>query len=378
MKILVLTKRQYMGKDLLDDRFGRFREIPLELAQLGHEVTGLTFSYRPRKDRVVWDSTPPANSSVKWQSVNIIALTSIAYFRHVVKMVEEFRPDLIWACSDAYLVSLGVWLAQRVATLCVVDLYDNFESFLATRVPGVRRMFKRAVRSAHGVTCVSSQLAERIVQQYRCRSPVLILENAVRADLFFPLPQVASRTQLNLPVNATIIGTAGALTKSRGIDTLFSAFRQLAEENLDIHLAIAGLRNRSTRIPVGPRVHDLGFLPLDKVPTLINALDIAVICNRDSEFGLYNFPQKAYEILACRKPLLASSIGSMRQLLRSHPECLFEPESIQSLAAAVRRQLVRPVVINIPVPTWRLRAERLADFFDQISNGNRRKKNVTS
>ena len=27
MKILVLTKRQYMGKDLLDDRFGRFWEL---------------------------------------------------------------------------------------------------------------------------------------------------------------------------------------------------------------------------------------------------------------------------------------------------------------------------------------------------------------
>src|SRR4029434_5729673 len=37
MKILVLTKRQYMGKDLLDDRFGRFCEVPLELAHLGHD-----------------------------------------------------------------------------------------------------------------------------------------------------------------------------------------------------------------------------------------------------------------------------------------------------------------------------------------------------
>ena len=45
MKILVLTKRQYMGKDLLDDRFGRFRELPLELAKLGHEVTGICLSY---------------------------------------------------------------------------------------------------------------------------------------------------------------------------------------------------------------------------------------------------------------------------------------------------------------------------------------------
>ena len=37
MKILVLTKRQYMAKDLIDDHFGRFWELPFELAALGHE-----------------------------------------------------------------------------------------------------------------------------------------------------------------------------------------------------------------------------------------------------------------------------------------------------------------------------------------------------
>jgi teichuronic acid biosynthesis glycosyltransferase TuaC len=377
MKIFVLTKRQYMGKDLLDDRFGRFREIPLELAQLGHEVAGLTFSYRAREETVVWDSAPATNVSVKWESLNVAA-RSINRFRHIIEIVKEFKPDLIWACSDAYIVSLGVWLARRVATFCIVDLYDNFESFIATRVPSVRGTFKRAVRAANGVTCVSSQLAERIVHQYNCRSPVLVLENGVRADLFLSLAQFACRTQWNLPVSAKIIGTAGALTKSRGIDILFSAFRHLAEENPDIHLAVAGPRSRWTRIPVDSRVHDFGLLPLDRVPTLINALDLAVICNRDSEFARYNFPQKAYEILACRKPLIASSIGTMKQLLQPYPECLFEPDNLESLVRAIRRQLAKPVVADIQVPAWRLCAERLAIFFDQILNKSTRKENLSS
>ena len=53
MRILVLTKRQYMGMDLLDDRFGRFRELPLELARLGHQVHGLCLSYRARNDSLL-------------------------------------------------------------------------------------------------------------------------------------------------------------------------------------------------------------------------------------------------------------------------------------------------------------------------------------
>jgi hypothetical protein len=43
------------GKDLLDDGFGRFRELPLGLARLGRDVTGIAISYRRRKEGTVVD-----------------------------------------------------------------------------------------------------------------------------------------------------------------------------------------------------------------------------------------------------------------------------------------------------------------------------------
>ena len=44
MRILVLSKRQYTGKDLLDDHYGRIFEIPEELSKKGHAVRGVTLS----------------------------------------------------------------------------------------------------------------------------------------------------------------------------------------------------------------------------------------------------------------------------------------------------------------------------------------------
>jgi len=44
-----------MSKDLIDDRFGRFREIPLALGQTGHKVQGLCLSYSSSKT-----ARPPA------------------------------------------------------------------------------------------------------------------------------------------------------------------------------------------------------------------------------------------------------------------------------------------------------------------------------
>ena len=144
MKILVLTKRQYMGKDLLDDRFGRFWELPLQLAQLGHDVQGLALSYHRRSGRTFADGDGSAGGSVTWISVNLLngCLPQLeGYTRSALHIAREFRPDIIWACSDAYHAIFGNWLAKRVGTKCVIDLYDNFEAFGASKTPGVLPLF---------------------------------------------------------------------------------------------------------------------------------------------------------------------------------------------------------------------------------------------
>ena len=108
------------------------------------------------------------------------------------------------------------------------------------------------------------------------------------------------------------MGTAGALHENRGIHHLFEAFALLKEEYANLHLALAGPRRKSMRIPSDPLIHDLGELPLDEVPAFLNALDVAVVCNLDNDFGRYCFPQKAREIMACDVPIIAARVGSMK------------------------------------------------------------------
>jgi glycosyltransferase involved in cell wall biosynthesis len=375
MRILILTKRQYMGQDLLVNRFGRFRELPLELARLGHSVNGLTLSYRNRAEGSFADSDLSDRARVAWDSVNLLHGFRPAinkYLRRARKATEVFRPDLIWACSDAYHAIFGERLARHFQTKCVIDLYDNFEAFKASLIPGVLPLFKKAVRQAAGVTCFSARLAEYITRAYARRGPTAVIENGVRTDLFYVRDRLDSREALGLPPDAKIIGTAGALDRSRGIDTLFRAFQMLASADHQIHLALAGPRKRGLRIPDGPRVHDFHQLPHEKVGTFINTLDVAVICYRHSQQGRYSFPQKAYEILSCGTPLVAAAVGSMNDLLKPYLPALFEPENPSSLASAIRGQLENPARMEIRVPTWRDSAQRLADFFQQVLNTDRR------
>lgn len=369
MKILVLTKRQYTSKDLLDDRFGRLRELPLSLAKLGHNVTGVCLSYRSRKEGLITDVDDNGSAQVPWYSLNLGSLIIPGLFRYYLeakRIGRRFQPDLIWACSDAFHAIFGVSLARELNSKCVVDLYDNFEAFGATRIPGVLSLFKNAVKNADGVTCISKALADHITQNYHRKGPTMVLENAVRKDLFYPQDRRACRRDLGLPENGKIIGTAGALYHKRGIQALFRGFELLAAEDKNLHLAVAGSRDRRSQLPRGPRVHDLGVLPLEKVPLLFNALDVAVIYNRDSSFGRYCFPQKAYEVIACGTPVVAADVGSMKNLLEGHPECLFEPESPQSCAQAILSQLNKPTPLDIDVPSWSDFSRRLERLFTRV------------
>lgn len=369
MKILVLTKRQYMGKDLLDDRFGRFRELPLELARLGHEVQGLSLSYRRRPAGTIIDSGPARDGQVLWHSLNLVNgffPELRRYFERARQLLQDFRPDVLWACSDAYHAIAGYRLTQKCEAKCVIDLYDNFEAFRATKLPTVLPLFKSAVRGADGVTCFSQRLARHVMHTYPRPKPTLVIANGIRRDLFNIRSQQECRRQLRLPEGARILGTAGALDDSRGIDTLFKAFDLLSRRSNDLHLAIAGPRKRGTRIPTGPKIHDLGILSHQEVPCFINALDLAVICYRPSAQGEFSFPQKAYEIMACRVPLVAAAVGCMNELLSGYPGCLYEPENPQSLAEAALLQLKNRITIAAEVPSWADSANRLESFFKRV------------
>jgi teichuronic acid biosynthesis glycosyltransferase TuaC len=369
LRVLVLTKRQYMAKDLIEDQFGRFWELPFELARLGHQVTGLTLSYRSRTEGEFIGRDGPDNVQLPWTSVNLMRgyFPQIErYARRALGIARQFHPDVIWSCSDAYHAIFGSWLARKVKAPHVIDLYDNFEAFNASKVPGVLPAFRRVLKAADGVTAFSARLAEHVERSYRRTKATTVIENGIRSDIFRPRDKHGARQRLGLPTDSIIIGTAGALDESRGIETLFQAYQDLTREMVDLHLAVAGPRSARLTIPRGPRVHDLANLPHENVPEFLNALDLAVICYRNSAQGEISFPQKAYEIVACRIPFVAARVGSMIEFLDNYPNCLFEPENPASLAEAIRRQLIDKAIVDIPVPSWNDSAIRLSTFFRQL------------
>ena len=140
MKILFLTKRRYTGKDLVNDRYGRLFEFVAGLSRRGHRICLLCIEYgsptevRPEAVRqwpaVEWHLRATGRSLIPGLSAHVMESWRIA---------AKFQPELVLSASDAFNVWLGDRLAHRLSVPHVADLYDNFESFGATSLPGVKQ-----------------------------------------------------------------------------------------------------------------------------------------------------------------------------------------------------------------------------------------------
>lgn len=349
MRVLILSKRQYTGKDLLDDRFGRLFELPAALAKAGAEVRGVCVSYRRRQQG---EFGFEGVGNLSWLSIN--ALPGAARLPwQLASVVRKFRPDVIWASSDVAMLCAGAWLSGGFSVPLVADLYDNYESFGLSRLPGAVKALRWACRRASRITVVSHALAGFVGSTYGATAPIDVLPNGVRTDIFYPGDRFQARHELGLPVDARLIGTAGALVKERGIEDLIKAHARLLEDDPGTCLVLAGPRDEVvSRLPPGSFI-DLGILPHDRIGTLFRALDAGVVCNRDSEFGRYCFPLKLIEMRACGLPVVAAAVGDVAPYLAGRATSLYSPGDDLGLARNLRIQLDRlPDSLPMSPPGW--------------------------
>jgi len=361
VRILCLFKRRYMRKDVIIDRYARLYELPRQLALRGHEVMAVCLNYRGRAPDFAAIDEHGAGR-LYWKSCDVGTTLFgglLRYRRAVQSALDEFRPQVVLGGSDSLHVVLARHFARRAALPYVLDLFDNYESFGLSRLPGLTGAYRRALRDADAITCVSEPLREMIATQYGAPARVSTLESTINHEMFHPRDRAASRARLGLPADARLIGTAGALDASRGIATLYRAFEQLQGEDRNLHLVLAGPRHGAEPLPDAPRVIHLGELPHERIPDLFSALDVAVICMRDTAFGRYAFPQKAYEIIACRTPVVAARVGALTRLLATQDNSLYEVDDVDSLRRCLGAQLTHPSVSELEPPDWARQAVHL-------------------
>lgn len=306
----------------------------------GHSIHALATSYRRKPG-----GAHLSRQGVSWHDA--IMGPGVARQWHRFFAANDLpRPDVIWASSDAPHCIVAERVGHAMKIPVVLDLYDNYDHFGLTRLPGMRMLYHAACRRAAAITVVSHTLADHVRRHIAPDTPIYVVPNGVPTRFFHPRPKQECREALGLPQAARLIGTAGAIHASRGIDDLFKAFLVLAEQDKNLHLVIAGPQDSTPERYEHPRIINLGMLPWQNVPQLINALDVMVVCNRDDTFGRFCHPLKLMEAIACGTPICAAAIGDSHLILKNTPNSLYSPGNFSQLAKNINKQLILPSQIS--------------------------------
>ena len=160
-----------------------------------------------------------------------------------------------------------------------------------------------------------------------------------------------------------LVGVVGRLTAVKGHAVFIDAAARLAARRPDMHFVIAGeewdvpragLAERAAAHGIADRVHFLDRLP--DVRPLLEALDAVVVPSTGSEA----VSRVALEAMALARPVVASAVGSLPELLDEDAGVLVPPGDADALADALDRVLSDPA--GAEEMGWRGR-RRLETYF---------------
>ena len=221
--------------------------------------------------------------------------------------------------------------------------------------PATRAAVRGAAQGATGLLAVAETLKAEMVAAGMPGARISVHYTGVDAARFRPMPRAPARAHRQLPADAPVLLTVGALIPRKQQALVIAALAQLPPET---HYVIAGtgpdevkLRALAIDAGVADRVHLLGSVANADLPGLYAAADVMVLPSLSE--GLAN---AWVEALACGTPLVLGDIPPAHEVLDGADAGVIAAATAEGLAAAVR------AVLNAPPDRAALAARTHARF----------------
>lgn len=252
--------------------------------------------------------------------------------------IKVFAPDLVlsyWLYPDAY----GAMLAARRAGVPLV--VGARGSDIRVRDPVSRQLTRAVVGAARRLLVVSEDLGRIAVRDYGADpARVRAIPNGCDASLFQPADRAAARRELGLPGDAEIVLYVGRLVAEKGLRELVASTRALSAQRPGLHTVLVGegplQAELAAVIAADPSlpVRLVGSQSPSRVARWMAAADVVTLPSYSE-----GHPNVLVEALACGRPVVATDVGGIPEVVDGHCGVLIPTRDAAALAAALVRAL---------------------------------------
>jgi glycosyltransferase involved in cell wall biosynthesis len=325
------------------------------LAELGHDVhlvlrgweqEGVRTQNGTTAHRVVVPEPSWRRGTVALASRFYVTRESLLFARGVARAVARIAPDVVEAPefhAPALIAALRARLGFR-APAVVVRLHAP--AFLTAKLAAEPPDFDlragealeaTAARFARIVTSPSLALAALVGRRWRLDADrIRVVPNPIDDATFMPAADEAECAGRILIV--------GRIERAKGQDLLVEALPRIREAVPEAHLLLVGsdggateqLERRAAELGVREAVRLAGARAREELPPIYRS---AAVCAVPSRFEA--FPYAAVEAMACGRPVIASKVGGLVEVIEDGNDgLLVAPESPEALAATITRLLL--------------------------------------
>lgn len=243
---------------------------------------------------------------------------------------------------------------------------------------------KSSVRSSERLIAVSRHTKAEITEVYGTPPERIdVVPHGVEPDFFGLRENEAYEpsipTAAGLPDGRYLLAVS-TLHPHKNWDRLLAAYKHLADDGLELNLAVCGLpgkhqeavRTSIAEMGLSERVHLLGWQPRRTLIGLFKFADALVFPSTFEGFGM-----PVLEALAAGLPVVCSDIPPLREIADG-AACFVDPHSADSIAEGVRATLADPKTRGERVragleraagATWERAAERTLAAFLEAARG---------
>lgn len=273
-------------------------------------------------------------------------------------------PCLDLIILDKYIGNLGMWIESASFNFFIffyilfkkADIFYTRDKFLLPFVfiknnfvfeahifPRNSFLYLPFIKKIKKIIVITDNIKKAFVKAGISGNKILVAPDGVDMDKFdIKETKEVCREKLNLPKDKKIILYAGHLYKWKGVQALADATEYFSEET--VIYFVGGTKEDVEKFKAKnykKKIKIIGHRPYAEIPFWLRAADVLVLPNTaESEISKYwTSPIKMFEYMASHKPIVASNLPSIKEILNQNNAILVNPDDPKAIFEGVNKIL---------------------------------------
>jgi glycosyltransferase involved in cell wall biosynthesis len=261
--------------------------------------------------------------------------------RALLPHVRAFAPDLIFSCflyPDGY---AALKIARALSVPVVVQSIGSDINRIGDPISGL--LTRTVLREADSIVTVSGHLCAQAIEMGAAPGTTRAVVNGCDLSVFHPMNRSEARRKLGLNLEAEIVVYIGRMDVKKGLRELVEAASLLRSRrpNLQVYMVGAGpdrplIESAIQAQSAADCIHALPACAFDDVAVWMAASDLVTLPSY-----MEGCPNVVLEALACGRPVVATSVGGIPEILSAAYGELVPPQGSGALAQALASVLGR-------------------------------------